>query len=94
MLRYVNLTFFKTRLIEVFHYKKKKKIFYPFNSVAHIYLAYHTFTNPYSKSSSYIVHMAVHEVLPEEYDDLDQRLEKELPLSIHVGLFYFILVYT
>uniref|UniRef100_K1QL42 Uncharacterized protein n=1 Tax=Magallana gigas TaxID=29159 RepID=K1QL42_MAGGI len=29
--------------------------------------------------------MAVHEVLPEEYDDLDQKLEKELPLSIHVG---------
>nr|XP_011413432.2 glycine N-acyltransferase isoform X1 [Crassostrea gigas] len=32
--------------------------------------------------------MAVHEVLPEEYDDLDQKLEKELPLSIH-GLVHF-----
>lgn len=33
--------------------------------------------------------MAVREVLPEEYDELDQKLEKELPLSICVGLFNF-----
>eukprot|EP00105_Crassostrea_gigas_P001327 XP_011413439.1 PREDICTED: glycine N-acyltransferase-like protein 3 isoform X1 [Crassostrea gigas] len=32
--------------------------------------------------------MAVREVLPEEYDDLDQKLEKELPLSI-CGLVHF-----
>ncbi|XP_052701302.1 glycine N-acyltransferase-like protein 3 isoform X3 [Crassostrea angulata] len=32
--------------------------------------------------------MAVREVLPEEYDDLDQKLEKELPLSI-LGLVHF-----
>eukprot|EP00105_Crassostrea_gigas_P001324 XP_011413434.1 PREDICTED: glycine N-acyltransferase isoform X1 [Crassostrea gigas] len=32
--------------------------------------------------------MAVREVLPEEYDELDQRLEKELPLSI-CGLVHF-----
>uniref|UniRef100_K1QEI6 Uncharacterized protein n=1 Tax=Magallana gigas TaxID=29159 RepID=K1QEI6_MAGGI len=31
--------------------------------------------------------MAVREVLPEEYDELDQRLEKELPLSICLTLF-------
>lgn len=30
--------------------------------------------------------MAVREVLPEEYDELDQRLEKELPLSICVSV--------
>uniref|UniRef100_A0A8W8HPZ6 Glycine N-acyltransferase-like protein n=1 Tax=Magallana gigas TaxID=29159 RepID=A0A8W8HPZ6_MAGGI len=32
--------------------------------------------------------MAVREVLPEVYDDLDQKLEKELPLSI-CGLVHF-----
>eukprot|EP00105_Crassostrea_gigas_P034580 XP_019918728.1 PREDICTED: glycine N-acyltransferase isoform X3 [Crassostrea gigas] len=32
--------------------------------------------------------MAVREVLPEEYDELDQKLEKELPLSI-CGLVHF-----
>lgn len=32
--------------------------------------------------------MAVREVLPEEYDELDQKLEKELPLSI-LGLVHF-----
>lgn len=35
--------------------------------------------------------MAVREVLPEEYDELDQKLEKELPLSILVGLFFVLL---
>uniref|UniRef100_K1QL37 Glycine N-acyltransferase-like protein n=1 Tax=Magallana gigas TaxID=29159 RepID=K1QL37_MAGGI len=32
--------------------------------------------------------MAVRQVLPEEYDELDQKLEKELPLSI-LGLVHF-----
>lgn len=31
--------------------------------------------------------MAVREVLLEEYDELDQKLEKELPLSICVSIF-------
>lgn len=31
--------------------------------------------------------MAVREVLPGEYDELDQKLEQGLPLSIFVGLF-------
>lgn len=70
----------------------------------HELLFYYPFCRPYMFGVPYfwkVVHsremisisnqaytMAVREVLPEEFDKLDQKLEKELPLSICVCMFY------